>query len=83
MVENGVFACVPFCFRSLGCFERCAEEWKLFNIVMVLLTSYSFSMTFNKALYLTFVVLFGCGVEKEKGVFLMFSIKNTACCTFA
>ena len=22
--ENGVFSCVPFCLRSLGCFERCA-----------------------------------------------------------
>ena len=21
--ENGVFSCVPFCFRSLGRFERC------------------------------------------------------------
>ena len=24
MLENDVFSCVPFCLRSLGCFERCA-----------------------------------------------------------
>ena len=23
VIENGVFSCVPFCLRSLGCFERC------------------------------------------------------------
>ena len=26
VLENGVFSCVPFCLRSLGCFERCVQS---------------------------------------------------------
>ena len=28
VLENGVFSCVPFCLRSLGCFERCGTRMR-------------------------------------------------------
>ena len=32
LLENGVFSCVPFCLRSLGCFERYDESFKDVNL---------------------------------------------------